>query len=375
MHRRHEIGQEAGMEVLRNILSFPWRSASATAPAEESREPEANTLHARTSEVIAATAGVYSAHNQRGTGFMLRHRGREFLVTSGHLTHNMNQHSTGFHYQGTLGHKVLFVVVRNGTVALAEHLAVNPQGHPCNANPKVMLENSNKQRDISILQLLNAQQTRQIIGELSGADARGKMQTVLTTALGTQTPIHDGWVDPDQLRSVTEPFRIETIPVPERIPTLRTPSAYMVGMARETTVAQVQTEASPFFSDVIPLRFRCEQPIVKGNSGALLYDVSTTGIVSPLGMVIGSNADKGENIASAVSIAQVREGINAVIEGRVVKGRTLPELCNVLQGLDGWYQVQASAPTASAHTASNAPLPPPTPKVAPAPKACPALAR
>ncbi len=351
------------MGAMGYFLSGSWFSAQAQTPP--AREPSEHTLAEARTKVDQATASITTPTGKLATAVAFSHKGEEYLSTSAHLTSG-NRRSHGFR----LGGKEYYLVVKGNGVALAEHLAFNPQGAPCSKNNKFI--NNEAFADLSILRLLSKEETIALFSppilekqwvvpslpnnfnevfdstkydlavnapkpeDRAAYNTRMAELTKQLTALFNTAPtkemlkklqsykadkhksyftreekkaIDQGIVTPDIAVKLASNFSIEPLDILETGggPAPRTPSAYSLGYFDN----RARFARSTLTSDENGMRLKySNDAIVPGHSGSLAFDVSEKGKLSLLGFVTGT--DCRTQTAFLTPFRVLLEGIDAI---------------------------------------------------------------
>jgi hypothetical protein len=321
--------------------------------------PSDTMIRAAQQQVEAATAAIVTAYGSRGTAFAVRYRGQDFLITSGHVTNNLVQSSTGFDYHG----RKLFPIVRGNQFAFAEHLAVNPQGSVC--NDKTFINDSF--RDLSILRLLTTEQTRTALYDLSfAADSKARLDRALGYYPALKNPLADGQWTKEELETLTQHFRLPSIAIDVPLSSITAQPSYSFGYFdnQPHLVPSMATTNRDNRSAII-VDYRCNAPVIPGHSGSLVFQVSPLGRVEPIAVIAASQLSDLK--AYGVHFSRVREGLDAVINGMLVRNvRNLDGVCDINQGQSAWLSPEGMVPsilprskptTAATHGTGNDNLP------------------
>ncbi len=316
-----------------------WGSAPATelAPATA---PSDNMIRAAQQQVEAATAAIVTAYGSRGTAFAVRYRNQDFLITSGHVTNNLVQSSTGFDYHG----RKLFPIVRGNQLAFAEHLAVNPQGIVCKEQTSV----NESFRDLSILRLLTPEQTRTILYDLSFApDSKERLSRVLSSYPTLRNPLADGQWTKEELETLTQHFQLPPIPIDMSLSSITAQPSYSLGyFDNQRHLVPSMTTTNYHNRSAVTVDYRCNAPVIPGHSGSLVFQVSPLGMVESIAVIAASQLS--ELKAYGVHFSRVREGLNVVINGMLVRNvRNLNGVCDANQGQSAWLSPEGMVPTTS----------------------------
>lgn len=319
--------------------------------APKPKEPSPALWNAAYRDVEAASAQLNNAYNEAGTAWAARYKGRDFVVTSAHATLNYVEGSRGFNFAG----RQYFVLVKGDQLALAEQLAFNPQGGPCSHQPGK--SDGGTMRDLSILRLLAPNETRYLLNEFSYTpDLKTRLDLILTRNPAMARYARDGVLTGEELLTMTERFQMKPIPVdqdaPSRSERIRTPRAYALNYANNRPEL-ARGELLSLEPANIGLHYEPRMQIVPGFSGGLMFDVSETGKLVPLGTAATVSAPTCTGYG--VNLPTLREGLDALPALRLTF-QELRRICDMRKmNFSHWFlgrgELEAQTlPTQAPHT-------------------------
>ena len=86
--------------------------------------------------------------------------------------------------------------------------------------------------------------------------------------------------------------------------------------------------------------FRTENAAVRGNSGSLIYQITSQGTVIPLGIFTGLNT--APQRAHATPIHELLVGLERAVSKQLIKNKNLTELCRIENGINDWFNANKS---------------------------------
>jgi hypothetical protein len=317
-------------------LQDRWSPPPAPPPLAAPAQASAEAIHTARTLVEAASASIANAYGKWATAFAIVHEGEALLVTSAHLTNNRVMASTGFDYKG----KKLFPVIRGTSLAFAEHIAVNPQGSVCAFSGNIDFDKPF--REISILRLLPPEETRTALYELSfGADSQTRLNHTISLYPSLAGQRLQNPPSKEALMRLTSGFSLLPIHLAPTTSAIGSTPAYSIGyfnnQAHHVASHAGDMEGKPH---AFSAKFTCDQPIVGGHSGSLLFTVTPQGGIKPLGIV---NAASGKDLmAYGTKFSEVMEGIKTVIAEKTIhQSASLDKICAQLPGISAWYAPNA----------------------------------
>lgn len=331
-------------EAVREWAAHPVRSLQALAYQRDLQNKPAQ-VQRRVKQVEAASAAIYGAHGRdglhgnRATAFLVRRNNEEFVITSAHETNHYVQGSTGFSLDG----KHYFLMIKDNHLAFAEHLALNPQGWV--RAPNGGLPGDVAFRDIAILKPLTPEASREVYQKLATGPSSHLLRNTLRRAEFRER------LNGEELLQATSLLPLTPIPLDQYSPRIQEMqnAPYSLAYYRNrpelipSTIVRSTTQPS-----TIRTEFSCSKPVVSGHSGSLLFTVTSTGGLLPLGVMTLASARDG--FSEAVRFSEVITGIDALQSGRIQQARDLKEICASLPGKDIWIAADGlrGAPLSSA---------------------------
>jgi hypothetical protein len=338
------------MESIRNIIESAgkwWGKPASAEPSAIPTEPTKAQIAARMQQVDAATASISSAFKQIATSVSVMYGEKPYLITSAHFTNNRHEASTGFDYKG----KKLFPVVRQGSLALAEHLAFNPQGVICESDDRMKPERP--YRDLSILRILSPEQTRQALAELTGEDSRNRLRQVYASYAELQKYALSRRLTNEELMALTESFKLTplTLAIDN---TERTSSAFAVTYnAGKPSYLSLNATRDPNNDTSVLVDFDCANEIKRGNSGSLIFDISGNNTLQFVGITTAVSVV--ETRAYATSFSEVLSGLHAVERNTLFREiRDIRRACSVTHDAYAWHSPEGMTSPSTEHLPQNA---------------------
>lgn len=321
-------------------------TVAPTSNAGASRERVEQTL----ATVERAAASMMNAYREHSTVTAVRyHDGGTYLIASAHATNNRFQDSKGFDYKG----RKLFPIIKGEHVAFAEHIAVNLQGSICDATGN--LPTQKPFQEISILKLLDPEQTADALHMLSfGSDSSARLKNVLGVYPDlafnriVMPAVKEAFESRTRGFSLT-PLTMSALELPSR-----DEAVYSVAY-HDNMPHRVRSEIAPEADQYgVQLKFRCENPIIGGHSGSLLFQVTNKGAIVPVGVVAATDGRKLR--AYATQYSEVERGLQVVSAGRMANLRTsIDHICTDAVASNVWYSPTAIAASAMARPADAPP--------------------
>lgn len=299
-----------------------------------------------------STAQIRNAWSSIGTAFQVRYNDEDLLITSAHLTTNIHGEARGFYSGG----KQYFVVVRDGTLALAEHIIYNPQGSACFNGEDLGFISRESFRDISVLRVLTRDEAIPVLNSIwaNGDGGQGdptrniprspreRMADIVRNTpelrqriMDAQSPLGTR-IGVNEIADAIGEFHLESLELtrpmhPGREPHV-TPNGYSLGYFHnypQYVFGEYERKQNSDGSYYYRMDFSPDNPFTRGFSGGPAFDVDQNGRLVMRG--INTGLRHGENIAFMTPIEYVYQGLDIATGRDPHTGLPAQEQINLVQ--------------------------------------------